>query len=485
MSVLRRVVLVLSFLVLAVPSFVSAHGVGGSASTAIETVTQQIGPYEMAVTLELPQTAPGDIHLSVVPQTTTNAGMLQFRVVRRGQSFEQAATTRQVEMIDGPPLFYETDLPLDATGEWELEVRLTSAGGDGVATVPFTIDPPRLPPYSLPLYAALGILGTLLVLGIVLTSAGRGRVPRWAMQTLYQTMFACVVAAAIFGALQYLALDAARVSAQAAMPGMPVPLPASVAPTPGAGRPHVNVALATTPAEPQASQPLTLTLALTDGGTGLPVDDLVSHHEALVHLVVISEDDGFFAHIHPARVAAGTYAVVVTPDRAGRYTAYVEVERADSGTQVISRDFAVGGANATVAAAPAEGFGERYVDGFDITVRSSNKQTVAGQQNTLTFRFAQGGQPVVDLQPWLSMAGHLLARSDNREVFGHIHAAEQMVPTSLLTSGQRFGPDIRFVYTFPEAGRYTLWGQFKINNRIVTVPVVVDVQPAPNTAATS
>ena len=42
------------------------------------------------------------------------------------------------------------------------------------------------------------------------------------------------------------------------------------------GRPHVNVALRTEPEAPLAGQPFTLTLDLTDGSTGLPVDDLVT-----------------------------------------------------------------------------------------------------------------------------------------------------------------------------------------------------------------
>ena len=39
-----------------------------------------------------------------------------------------------------------------------------------------------------------------------------------------------------------------------------------------------------------------------------------------------------------------------------------------------------------------------------------------------------------------------------------------------------YGPAIQFVYTFPQPGRYQLWGQFKRNGAIVTVPVSVEVE---------
>jgi hypothetical protein len=74
------------------------------------------------------------------------------------------------------------------------------------------------------------------------------------------------------------------------------------------------------------------------------------------------------------------------------------------------------------------------------------------------------------------MAGHLIARSADGAIFGHIHAAAPMAPAGVAGTGMRYGPDIRFAYTFPQPGRYQLWGQFKHGGTIVTVPVVVEVE---------
>jgi hypothetical protein len=194
-----------------------------------------------------------------------------------------------------------------------------------------------------------------------------------------------------------------------------------------------------------------------------------------MHLVVISADGAFYAHVHPPRTAPGQYAIALTPDRPGRYTAYVEIQRQDSGTQVIKHDFEVGGGTAP-AAAPVPGLGQLEAAGMQVNVTSSLTPLQAGRQATLTFSFSNGGAPVTDLQPWLGMGGHLIARSSDGAIFAHVHAVGPMAPSGLLATGTVYGPDIRFVYTFPQPGRYQLWGQFRHAQEIMTVPVEVTVE---------
>jgi hypothetical protein len=233
--------------------------------------------------------------------------------------------------------------------------------------------------------------------------------------------------------------------------------------------------LDTGPNAPVADTPLTLTLDLSDGSTGLPVEDIVPHHEALLHLVILSADGADFTHVHPARVGPGRYTIGFTPARPGRYTAYAEIQRQDSGTQVLARDFELGGA-AVPAAQPAPGLGPRAVAGLQVSVASSLTPLRAGKQATLTFSFSRGGAPIGDLQPWLGMGGHLIARTADGATFAHVHAVGPMAPGGVLTSGIVYGPDIRFVYTFPQPGRYQLWGQFRHEQQILTVPLEVTVE---------
>jgi hypothetical protein len=455
--------LTLCLLALLIPARVSAHG--GHGPTTLQTFTQAVGPYELAVTVELPFTVPSTLYLTTAPLGDIGDTTITFRAVPRGQSFD-GAPAAQIKTLPGLPTVYYSELQVDRAGDWDIEVRAEGPKGSGVARIPVTIVIQPLSSISIALLAALGGLILLMITSILLGVIFQRRqrpMPGWANWALGQGIFVCIILAIVFGVQQF----AAQIqSAQAAAN----PNPAVY------GRPHANMALHTAPAAPAAGQPLTLTLDLSDGSTGLPVEDIVPHHDALVHLVVISADSADFHHLHPARIAPGRYEIAFTPGRAGRYSAYAEIQRQDSGTQVIARDFEVAG-TAAGSAAPAPGLGAREVAGMQVTVASSLTPLRVGKQATFTFHFTERDAPVLDIQAWLGMAGHLIARSEDGATFAHIHAAEAMAPSEpLLASGTVYGPNIRFAYTFPQPGRYQLWAQFKRNGAILTVPMVVQVE---------
>jgi len=459
----RALLVAILALVLCVPRSALAHG--GHAGP-MQTFTQEFGPYEVAITVEIPPTTPSPLYLDIAPQQDMTGVIMRFRVAPRGQPFD-GAPVAEVQGNAGSQGVYFSQLEVDRFGDWDLEVRVSGPNGGGVARIPITIVAQPLPAGSIGLFAGLGGLVVLMIASITLAAISQRRgqpAPSWANWLIGQAMFACLIVAAIFGIQQFsTAIQSAQASADPTLSAL------------GVGRPHANVALHTTPDLPLAGQPLTLTLDLSDGSTGLPIDDLIPHHDALIHLVVISADGAFYTHIHPPSIAAGRYAIALTPDRPGRYTAYVEIQRQDSGTQVIARDFELGGA-AMAAAQPAPGFGSREVAGMLVDVSSSLTPLRAGKQATLTFSFSRGGAPVNDLQPWLGMAGHMIARDSAGATFAHVHAVGPMAPSGILASGVSYGPDIRFVYTFPQPGRYQIWGQFRHEQQIVTVPLEVIVE---------
>jgi len=432
----------------------------------MQTFTQQLGPYEIAITVEIPPTTPSPLYLDIAPQQDMAGATMRFRVAPRGQPFD-GAPVAEVQGNAGVQGVYFSQLDVDRFGDWDLEARVSGPKGGGVARIPFTIVAQPLPAGSIGLFAGLGGLVVLMIASIILAAVAqrRGRpAPGWANWLIGQAMFACLIVAAIFGIQQFsVAVQSAQASADPTLSSL------------GVGRPHANMVLRTTPDRPQAGQPLTLTLDLSDGSTGLPVDDLITHHDALIHLVVISADGAFYTHVHPPSTAPGRYAIALTPDRPGRYTAYAEIQRQDSGTQVIARDFELGGA-AVAPAPPAPSFGPRDVAGMRVDVSSSLTPLQAGKQATITFSFSRGSAPVSDLQPWLGMAGHMIARDSTGAIFAHVHAVGPMAPSGILASGVVYGPDIRFVYTFPQPGRYQIWGQFRHDQQIVTVPLEVTVE---------
>lgn len=451
--------ILLLLLVLLMPAQAQAH-TGHLSQT--QTFTQDVGPYEVAITIEMPSAVPSPLYLNIAPPANIGAAQLVFRAVPRGFPLDGAPEAR-VDTLPGPQGIYYTQLDVDRAGEWELDVQVSGAEGSGQARIPFVIVIPPLPAYTIPLIASLGGLIGLMLTSVLLAAATHGKtkgIPAWLDRLIGYGIFICLVSAVIFGVQQI----SANLQGSQADPNAVV-----------AGRPHANMTLQTEPATANAGQPVRLTFDLSDGSTGLPIDDLVTHHDALMHLIVVDETGTFFAHVHPASSAPGRYSTTVTPDRPGRYTAYAEIVRLDSGTQVLERDFEVGGASVPAAGA-APGLGKRQIGDLEIDVSSSIQPLKAGRQATITLSVSSGGAPVIDIKPWLGMAGHLIARSAGGEILGHIHAVGPMPATTAVGPLPSYGPDIRFVYTFPLPGRYHLWGQFQHNGAIVTVPITVDVE---------
>lgn len=457
----RVVVVVLVFVACLVPLSASAHG--GLPEGPRQTYTQTVGRYELAVIIEAPPAVPAPLFVDIVPKHLMDPTMISLRVAPLGAALEATQATG-VEVLPGEQGIFTSRLEVDRVGPWELEVSIAAPEGTSTALVPFTVTVAPLPPFTVPLLVSLASLFLLMLAGVVVAAMNQGR-PQlsraWLDRLLGYAIFASAIASVIFGVQQIIASTEA--------------LPSYAAPV-SSGRPHANIDLQTEPSVPTASQSLTLTLDLSDGGTGQPVDDLVSHHDALMHLVVLDHTGTFMTHQHPPRVAPGRFTIVITPDRPGSYTAYAEIQRQDSGTQVVARSFEVAGSGVPPPPA-APGLGTRTVNDVQVAVASSLTPLRVGKQTTLTFAFSHHQAPLTDIQPYLGMAGHLFARSDDGMTFAHVHAAEPVAPSDPRAVPVSYGPNVRFAYTFPKPGTYQVWAQFRRSNEILTVPLTLEVAP--------
>lgn len=456
--------LILAISMLAPAQIIQAHG--GHVSQN-QTFTQSVGSYELGITIELPPALPSPLYINLSPQDDFTGAQVTFRAIPRGFPLEQASSTTLRYQPD--TTVYYTQLDVDRAGDWELDVQVSGPRGEGQARIPFSISVAQLSASTIPLIVSLSALGLLMVLNLVLAGIAQQRkrlIPAVVERLIGSMIYATIVASVIFGAQQLLSQQSdAQANNVEASANATLPL----------GRPHANVVVQLDPPQPYLNEPVRLRFDLSDGSTGLPIDDLIPHHDALLHLALIDASNTSFAHIHPANIAAGRFEIMHSFERAGEYTAYIEIERMDSGIQVLERRFRVSGPEASPAAEPTS-FGVRNVGNVQVDV-SSQQPPRAGRQTTLTFSFSENGKPITTIEPWLGMPGHMMTRSEDGQIFGHIHAYGPMASTGNAAMQPVFGPDIRFVYTFPQAGRYYIWGQSKYQNAIITVPLVVDVMP--------
>ncbi|MBF6301974.1 hypothetical protein IU459_31165 [Nocardia amamiensis] len=309
-------------------------------------------------------------------------------------------------------------LRIQHEGPHELRIR----SGDEVSLVPFRLVVPESSGATMVTDGAFLVAGLLLV-GSVL--AGRG-----------SRILAggSVAAAAVAVTVTLLA---------------PYLSPAGSSGEPERGRPYAQARFSTTPAVTGAE--FTLTMRLSDGATGRPVDDLAVDHEAMAHVVVTSADGAVFRHLHPLRIAPGVLTVGLTLPRPGRYLAYLEIERQQSGGQLLSGTFDVSG-----------------------TVRQDTADHSPSDRNIIVPRLFPGepraGSPVtIEIgtegphRPWLGMPGHLVVRSSDGAHLAHVHATA--AGAALL----------RFTFALPEPGHYLAWVQYIVGDRLMTEPFTVEV----------
>jgi hypothetical protein len=103
----------------------------------------------------------------------------------------------------------------------------------------------------------------------------------------------------------------------------------------------------------------------------------------------------------------------------------------------------------------------------------------------LTFHLSRNGQPLDALGPYLGVAGHLVAISQDLQEYVHTHPGA--VPLSGAPMGEmqmpmaapasHFGPDVLFTLTFLRPGLHKVWGQFSLDGDAFTAPFVLQVAP--------
>jgi hypothetical protein len=190
--------------------------------------------------------------------------------------------------------------------------------------------------------------------------------------------------------------------------------------------------------------------------------------EKMMHLIAISDDLKIFQHLHPVYKGNGRFEVETQFPQSGNYTLFSDYQPTGQAEQVSVLRTQVAGNNSPAAEvnwSRTKIFNETIV-GF-----APNKATIrAGEDVILRFNLqdANSHQPITNLQLYLGEKGHLVILRQSpeltRENYIHAHAV-QNTPAN----------QIHFATSFPQPGRYKLWGQFNRNGEIITADFWVEV----------
>lgn len=209
---------------------------------------------------------------------------------------------------------------------------------------------------------------------------------------------------------------------------------------------------------------------IIDAEGGTVRDGYEPIHERELHLIVVSRDTATFQHLHPDRSPDGTWSTELELPRAGTYRVFA--------------DFMVDGQNRTLASdvfVPGEFQPERLPDPVatdqagGYTAELASATAPPGTEQELAFAVTRNGQPARDLEDYLGAGGHLVALREGDLAYLHVHPLEGEAHGDGDSETAANANEIAFAATFPTAGRYRLFLQFKAASQIRTVDYTLEV----------
>jgi hypothetical protein len=205
---------------------------------------------------------------------------------------------------------------------------------------------------------------------------------------------------------------------------------------------------------------------------GEPLRRYAVEHERRMHLIVARRDNSGFQHLHPRMRPDGTWTSPIRFEEGGSYRVFADFRAGDTAL-TLGADLAVDGeASHRALPAPAD-----VADtGTDFEVRLDAPRARAGRESELRFTVLDAFGQTVHPQPYLGAGGHLVALREGDLGFLHTHPIDPGHEDGAAAGAETAHDDaIPFEATFPTAGRYRLYLQFKVDGQVHTAPFTVKV----------
>lgn len=234
------------------------------------------------------------------------------------------------------------------------------------------------------------------------------------------------------------------------------------------------------PAQLEAGKAATLSFTPKIAGNENEAVPLEVQHDKKIHLIVVSNDLGYFEHIHPEYQADGSYKINVLEkgkaytsgagnhetrfDYGGNYTMFADYLPSGSSHQVEKIEFSVTG-----TPRPAVTFSNEKLSGqsenFTVSLKPTGGKIITGTQMHIAGVLMKDGKEVDvnTLENYLGAKAHMVVISLNDKEYLHVHPDVEGGKFDLHT-------------TFKKPGIYRGWIQFQSSGKVHTVDFVMDVK---------
>lgn len=197
---------------------------------------------------------------------------------------------------------------------------------------------------------------------------------------------------------------------------------------------------------------------------GVPIKEFAVNHDAKVHLILISQGLQHFAHIHPSvDPKTGVLTAEFKFPTGGAYHLFADFQQ--PGQMMMTATTRIEIAGDTPPASELRPDVPGVLENTGITAKVSVEGARRGVEARVRFEIMDGDKPIADLEPYMGAMGHLVVVSADAKQYVHAHPDEKTEAKHVVTFGA----------TFPEAGLYKGWGQFKREGEVRILPFVVRV----------
>ena len=191
--------------------------------------------------------------------------------------------------------------------------------------------------------------------------------------------------------------------------------------------------------------------------SGATVRDFDVEHTKRMHVIVARRDLAAFQHLHPEQAEDGSWSLPLKLDDPGSYRIFADFSHEDEKT-TLAGDLRVDGA-ADLRPLPAPAPAAISDGGYHVRLDAGHVER--GVEADLRFTITRHGRPI-EPEQYLGAGGHLVALREGDLAFLHVHPTDDHAAA--------------FAATFPTAGRYRLFLQFKHDGRIQTVAYTQEVK---------
>jgi hypothetical protein len=445
------------------------------------------GAYDVRVSVRLPGVIPGRAQVTVrLPQATSAA---DYKVgVRAGQwnvGLEGAPPAEPAAPVPGDPTLYAAEIWFMTASSYQMAVDVEGPSGQGTAIVPvmaIATAARAMPSWLGGVLLALGALltaGLLTLIGAAVRESvlSPGEEPDGRRRT--RARFA--IAGSVIGAALILWggnvwWEAEATSYRTFIQYRPFASTASIAARGGVP---------------------TLTLGIRDerwNGTPVAVsryNALMPDHGKLMHMFLVRDDLGAFAHLHPvARSSEATdFDSALPPVGPGQYRVYGDIVHESGYAQTLVSRIDITSEAATSVTDPDDSFfvgatAADLGDGTQVVWTTGEAPIVAGEEVVLALAVRDAGGGIAAVEPYMGMAAHVIVSSRDHNVFAHLHPSGSISMAALqkfTNSGdharhaQSVEGRVDVPYAFPRAGAYRMWVQVKRGGQVRTAAFDVDV----------